>query len=151
MLVNLLTCDFTAFRGVPNGPGSLQAEIVTEHETDSGSPSAAAGGSTRAVLARAVPSCCCWCASAAGAGYALHGPAAAVALAAAGAAACAVVIVLLSVLIGCKDQRSPFERLMLIACLLAGRLPADHLPPPGASERQPVARAKAKGSTGRKS
>jgi hypothetical protein len=93
------------------------------------------------VLARAVRPCC-WCASAAGAGYAVHGPAAAVALAVVAATACAVVIVLLSVLIGCKDPRSPFERLMLIACLLAGRLPADHLLPPAAGgERQPVGRA----------
>lgn len=139
MLVNVLACCFTAFHGVPNGLGGIQAGIVTEQETESGSPPVA-GGTTRAVLARAVSSCC-WCASAAGADYALHGPAVAVALAAAGTAACAVVIVLLSVLVSCKDPRSPFERLMLLACLLAGRLPADYLPPPDDRERRPVTSA----------
>jgi hypothetical protein len=103
---------------------------VTEQETKSGSPSAAAGSSLGAVAARAATACR-WCASAGAAGYALHGPALAAAMAAAGAAAGTVVIVLLAAAAGCKDQRSPFERLMLIACLLAGRRPADYLPPPG--------------------
>jgi hypothetical protein len=73
---------------------------------------------------------CGWCGSAGVAGYALHGPALAVALAAAGAAAVTVVIVLLTAVICREDERSPFERLMLIACLLVGRRPADYLPPP---------------------
>lgn len=73
---------------------------------------------------------CRWCASAGAVGYALHGAALAVAMATAVAAVGAAVIVLLAAATGCEDQRSPFERLMLIACLLAGRRPADYLPPP---------------------
>jgi hypothetical protein len=42
-------------------------------------------------------------------------------------AVCAV-IVLRSVLLSSSDPRSPFVRFMLLACLLTGRSPGDHLP-----------------------
>lgn len=102
---------------------------MTEQETEPCSPSEAAGSSLGAAAARAAAACR-WCASAGAAGYALHGPALAVAMAAAGAAAGAVAIVMLAVVTCRKDQRSPFERLMLIICLLVGRRPADYLPLP---------------------
>ena len=43
-------------------------------------------------------------------------------------AVCAI-IVLRSVLLSSSDQRLPFVRFMLLACLLTGRSPGDYLPP----------------------
>jgi hypothetical protein len=38
--------------------------------------------------------------------------------------------VVLPALLGRRDPRSPFDRLMLIICVITGRLPRDYLPPP---------------------
>jgi hypothetical protein len=73
------------------------------------------------------------CAAAGSAGYALSSPVVAaaglVAAAAVAAIVGAAVVVMLSVMLGGRDPRSPFERLMLVICVITGRRPGDHLPP----------------------
>jgi hypothetical protein len=61
----------------------------------------------------------------------LGGPVAAAA--AASAVVGVVVVVMLSVVLGRRDPRSPFVRLMLIICVITGRRPEDYRvrAPPG--------------------
>jgi hypothetical protein len=40
----------------------------------------------------------------------------------------AAIVVMLSAMLGGRDPRSPFERLMLVICVITGRRPGDHLP-----------------------
>jgi hypothetical protein len=69
------------------------------------------------------------CAAGGSAGYALGGPVLAVAGAAAVILAGVVVAILISAMLGRRDSRSPFERLMLVLCVITGRRPKDYLPP----------------------
>ena len=39
------------------------------------------------------------------------------------------VTILISAMLGRRDPRSPFERLMLVLCVITGRRPKDYLPP----------------------
>jgi hypothetical protein len=63
------------------------------------------------------------------AGCLLGGPV----LAAAGVAAVILagiaVTILVSAMLGRRDPRSPFERLMLVLCVITDRRPSDYLPP----------------------
>ena len=49
-----------------------------------------------------------------------------------------VAVVVLSAMLGSRDPRSPFERLMLILCVILGRSPGTYLPP--AQDGQDAAR-----------
>jgi len=69
------------------------------------------------------------CAVSGSAGYAAGGPALAIAGLLAVAVVGIVVAVILSAMLGRRDARSPFERLMLILCVITGRCPRDYLPP----------------------
>lgn len=89
--------------------------------------------SRRSRARRAVLTGCSW-AAVGSVGYAAGGPV----LAAAGLAAAAVtgvaLAVILQAMLGRSDARSPFERLMLVLCVLRGRLPRDQLPPATAQD-----------------
>lgn len=89
------------------------------------------------------------CAVAGSTGYALGGPVIAAAGLLAAAVVGAAVVVMLSAMLGGRDPRSPFDRLMLIICVITGRRPDDYLPParessPGilAGGRAPAPRAR---------
>lgn len=69
------------------------------------------------------------CAAGGSAGYALGGPVLALTGLAAVALAAVVVTVVISAMLGRRDPRSPFERLMLLLCVITGRRPKDYLPP----------------------
>jgi hypothetical protein len=86
---------------------------------------------TRNTLAAA-----CSCAAGGSAGYALSGPAFAAAGCVAVVLVAAAVAIILSAMLGHRDLRqSPFERLMLLICVITGRRPRDYLPPPAAQKR----------------
>jgi hypothetical protein len=80
----------------------------------------------------------CSCAAGGSAGHALGGPV----LATAGLIAVillgAAVAVVLSAMLGRRDLRSPFERLLLLICVVTGRRPRDYLPAAAAEERPTV-------------
>jgi hypothetical protein len=67
------------------------------------------------------------CAAGGTAGYALGGPVIALIGLAAVVLAGAVVTVVISAMLGLRDPRSPFERLMLLLCVIKGRRPKDYL------------------------
>lgn len=78
------------------------------------------------------------CAAGSSAGYALGGPV----LAAVGFIAVtllgAILAIALSAMLGSRDRRSPFERLMLLICAITGRCPRDYLPTSPAQEQPSV-------------
>ncbi len=47
----------------------------------------------------------------------------------------AVAVIVLAML-GCRDRRSPFERLILLICVITGRKPLDYLPPTATQKRR---------------
>jgi hypothetical protein len=74
----------------------------------------------------------CSCAGAGSIGYALGGPALAVTAFIAIVVLGAVIAIVLSAMLGSRDPRSPFERVMLIICVFTGSRPRDYLAAPPA-------------------
>lgn len=111
--------------GPPSMPSQEQAAGTVPHENG------ARPGARRRRRIREVLTAVGGCAAAGSAGYALGGPVVAVAGLMAAVVVAAAVVVMLSAMIGGRDLRSPFERLMLIICVIAGRQPDDYLPPTG--------------------
>src|ERR1700689_1819697 len=75
-----------------------------------------------------VATACC-CAAGGSAGYAVGGPVLAVGVFAVIVVSGIIFTVIFSAMLGRRDQRSPFERLMLLLCVVLGRRPRDFLPP----------------------
>lgn len=88
----------------------------------SGSPFMAAIASARC-WRRVGALAAAWCVAGGSAGLMLDGAVAAVAGLIAAALSCAVITVMLSAILGRREPCSPFTRLMLIICVITGRLP----------------------------
>jgi hypothetical protein len=69
-----------------------------------------------------------WCATGCSIGYALGGPVVAIAGLIAVAVVGAALAVMLSAMLGGRDPRTPFVRLMLVICVITGRRPGEYLP-----------------------
>jgi hypothetical protein len=69
-----------------------------------------------------------WCATGCSVGFVLGGPVVAVVRLMAFAIVGVTLAVILSAMLGGRDPRTPFVRLMLIICVITGRRPGDYLP-----------------------
>jgi hypothetical protein len=123
---------------IPPARAVIVPSATTWDATASGNVDVISRGPGRRLRIRNAVVAACSCAAGGSAGYALGGPV----LAAAGFMAvvllCAAIAIVLSAMLGRSDLRSPFERLMLLICVVTGRRPRDYLPAAATQKRPTV-------------